>query len=286
MTRKWAARLLALGGLAIALGCRAHPRVPPCDTPLLPGEVVPGPVNMMPGPPVEGASPPVVNPIPQSNSPPGVQLPKPNNAEPGILPPGRFARLPEPTYPISKPPLEPVVPTPPPGVTDLPPVLSPPDRGPVKVPDALPAPGPMVIPPNDMAPRPKDADGFGPAPKIPAAEPEPDSSATPASATNPVAALPLKPGEKSGHAPDYRWVAGVLDRHSKGRYWTIRFADISTDDVWGGKVRLLDDERLRGLRDGDVVDVEGELMAPRSAADSTTYPPFRVTSLQLIERAR
>jgi hypothetical protein len=49
---------------------------------------------------------------------------------------------------------------------------------------------------------------------------------------------------------------------------------------------LLDDERLRDLHDGDVVYVEGELMAPKSAAEGPAYPPFRVTSVRVIQKAR
>src|SRR5262245_25017688 len=119
MARKWSARLLALGGLAVALGCRTHPNVPPCATPLLPGEVVPGPVNQLPGPPVPGSPPLAVTPTPPS----GAQL--------NIQPPKQFARLPESTYPEAKPQLKsvepalPASPTPPTSVTDLSPILPP-----------------------------------------------------------------------------------------------------------------------------------------------------------------
>jgi hypothetical protein len=75
-----------------------------------------------------------------------------------------------------------------------------------------------------------------------------------------------------------------LDRHLKSGYWTIRYADIGDDDPWGGKVRLLNSDRLKGLHDGDIVYVEGDLLAPASAADTAAYPPFRVTALSVIEK--
>jgi len=106
----------------------------------------------------------------------------------------------------------------------------------------------------------------------------------PAEAPKP--ALPLKPGEKFGHAADYRWVAGVLDRHQKGGYWTLRYADSGEDDPWGGKVRLLADDLPAGFESGDVVYIEGELLAPQSAADNAAYPPFKVTDLRLVEKGR
>jgi hypothetical protein len=279
MARKWSLRLLALGGLAVAFGCRTHPNVPPCTTPLLPGEVVPGPVNQLPGPPVPGSPPLGVKPT----APPGAQL--------SIQPPKQFTKLPESTYPEGKPqfkPVEPTPPTPPTSVTDLPPILPPKDVKPLltgnpktsepAIPLVLPAPGASVKPPLTEVTRPTpSADGFGPAPRVPISSPVPVLDLPP---------LPLKSGEKYGHAADYRWLAGVVDWHVKGKFWMIRYADIGADDLWGGKVRLLDDDRLRDLRDGDVVYVEGELMAPKSAAEGSAFPPFRVTSVRVIERAR
>ena len=81
-------------------------------------------------------------------------------------------------------------------------------------------------------------------------------------------------------------MAGILDRHQKGGYWTLRYAPSGEDDPWGGKVRLIDDDRLTGFTSGDVVYVEGELLAPRSAADAATYPPYRVTDVRLVEKAK
>jgi len=292
MTRKWSVRLLALGGLAIALGCRAHPSVPPCTTPLLPGEVVPGPAYLAPGPPLPGA--------PAPSTPPsvGAQLPKPAPATPDIQTPKQFARLPEATYPPSKPLLKPAETKPPAGVTDLPPVLPPADvapllagnpkpTNPATLPDVLPAPVMPSKPPLVEVSRTRTSDdGFVASPPVPVKKPEPLVVVPPARPEPAGPPLPMKPGEKYGHGADYTWVAGVADRHRKGGYWTIRYADIGTDDLWGGKVRLLDDDKLRDLRNGDVVYVEGELLAPKSAAEMSAYPPYRVTSVRVVERVR
>jgi hypothetical protein len=104
----------------------------------------------------------------------------------------------------------------------------------------------------------------------------------------PAPTLPMRPGQVFGHAPDYRWIAGVLDRHTKGGYWTLRFADYGADDEWGGKMRLLDDPRLNNFKDGDRVFIEGELLAPRAAAsaEGTSYPPYRINEVRVVEKGK
>lgn len=260
MTRKWTARLVALGGLALALGCRSHPAAPPCAIPLMPEDVVNRP---QPGPPGAGAR----------------LLPKT-----GILPPAPFTRLPESRPPVSTPS------TPAPSA-DLPDIRPPADVAPLLVPQPPAGSGagtppeikPLLVP----APRPPAGpDGFAPAPKIDL----PDPPVPTAPVRPPVAEvkppLPLAPGQRFGHARDYKWIAGVLDRHQKGGFWTLRYAPSGEDDPWGGKMRLLDDDRLTGFASGDVVYMEGELLAPPSAADTAAYPPYRVTHIRLVKKGR
>jgi hypothetical protein len=210
MARKWSPRLIATGALALALGCRSHPVVPVCITPLYPEDVV------------------------------------------RLAPAGRPSDVPgPPAQLVEQPPVAP----PPTPAAELPPVVSPID-----------VPATLTSMPKPEAPE--------PVLRLPDSDPVPAGPVT-----------PLKPGERFGHGSDYRWVAGKLDRHLKGGYWTLRYADIGDDDAWGGKVRLLDSERLKDLRDGDVVYVEGDLLAPAGAADITGYPPYRVKSLTVIEKA-
>ena len=251
MTRAWELRLLALGAMALALGCRSTP-TPPCQIPLMPEEVV-----HQPPPPAAGT----------------------------IQPPPQFSQLPANTQPDDRlPDLSPDQPVRPP--SDVAPLLS---SQPGPPPREVVAPGPaaQVKPLLVDAPKPAPGpDGFAPAPKIGLPEvPPPAVGARPA-VPDVRAGLPLRPGQRFGHAADYKWVAGILDRHQKGGYWTVRYAPSGEDDPWGGKVRLLDEERLAGFSSGDVVYVEGDLLAPRSAADTAAYPPYRVTDVRLLEKAK
>ena len=250
-------RWLALGGLLLALGCRSAPRTPVITTPLFPDAVIPGP------PPLPGMSGPVHSPktIPPAVSmglgpslilPPGAQLPNANDF------PLRETHTDVANLPIA--------------VTPKPVEIKPLEIKPLLVAPPGPPPGP---------------DGFAPAPIIPPPE-APRVIAKPLLVeTKPAPEpLPLKPGEQFGHAGDYRWIAGVLDRHGKGGYWTLRYADFGSDDVWGGKVRLLEDAKLRDFRDGEFVYIEGELLAPRSAAsgEGNSFPPYRITSIRASKR--
>jgi hypothetical protein len=282
MNRKLCARWLALSGLMLALGCKSAPMGQPViTTPLLPDYAVPGPLP----PPTPLSTAPA--PIPQAVTaaptkapvlPPGAQLPKPGDLTPPSLPAPRLADLP----PVKEPESAPAI-VPPKDVAPL--LASHPKAG-----DAgsdthvLPSPKPVIKPLLVEPPRPPAGpDGFAPAPIIEPPTP-PDTLPPPRIETRPP--LPLQPGQTYGRGPDYRWLAGVLDKHTKGGFWTLRYADIGVDDEWGGKVRLMDDPRLRDLKDGDAVYIEGELMAPRSAATSEAsgFPPYRVTSVQPLSR--
>ena len=239
MARKWWGRLIALGGLAAVLGCKHHPGVPVCTTPLLPDMTL-------------ASAPPL---------PTG-----------GVLPPPATTRA-----------ADALASRPPAGPTEPAAILPPKDVAGSIPPEPPPAIKPLLV----EAPKPKaGADGFAPGPRVPDPPDEPVIVPTAARRT-PSPPTPLRPGEKIGHAPDYRWVVGVADRHTRGNYWTVRFADIGADDRWGGKVRLLDDDRLKDLQNGDVVYVTGDVLAPASAADSApAYPPYRITSLTVVEKAR
>jgi hypothetical protein len=270
MTRTWCTRLLALGGLALAFGCRSHPNVPPCDTPLFPEDVINRPAPVPPAPTVTGAKLPT------------------SEGQPGILPPPQFTKLPDNKQPdVHLPETSPDAPpiVPPKDVAPLltipPKAMSSPTPRDVMAPIGAPDLKPVLVEP----PRPSvSPDGFAPAtalgpPKLPAV-----GVVVPIRDTRPP--LPLRSGERFGHAPDYKWVAGILDRHQKGGYWTVRYTPSGEDDPWGGKVRLLGDDLLTGFNSGDVVYVEGELLAPRRAADTAAYPPYRVIEVRLVEKAK
>jgi hypothetical protein len=250
-------RLLALGGLALALGCRSHPRCPECHTPLFPEDVL-----------AQAAKTPTVPPASAA------QLAK---AEGSILPPAQFTKLPDGKQPDIR-----LANSSPDGTSVLPPPdVAPQLNDPAKV---MPTPAPQAVTAPVDAPKP-GPDGFAPASVIGVPAPPPNVDAPPlVRDTRPP--LPLKPGELFGHAADYKWVAGILDKHQKGGYWSLRYAPSGDDDPWGGKVRLLDDDKLSGFASGDVIYVEGDLLAPRSAAETANYPPYRVTDVRLIEKAK
>jgi hypothetical protein len=89
-----------------------------------------------------------------------------------------------------------------------------------------------------------------------------------------------------GHAADYTWLQGELDRHYRG-HLELRFRPMSEDDPYGGKVRLEDDPLLAEFRPGDVIAVEGELLTDPdgpAAAPWAQYKRFHVRAVRLVER--
>ena len=282
MARKWSVRLLALGGLTIALGCRSTP-APVVTTPLLPDTTIADPLAAKPlaAPKIITASP--IKPIILA---PGAQLPKP-----GDLTPPNIASLPN-KKPVELGPsiIGPDMPAPIVPPRDVTPMLaSQPKVGDIEMPKevrTLPSSRPDIKPLLVTPPRPPAGpDGFAPAPIM--EPPSANDTYLPPKIVNkpPEPQLPMKPGQQFGHAPDYKWIAGTLDRHVKGGYWTLRFADFGADDEWGGKMRLLDDPRLNNFKDGDQVFIQGELLAPRAAAsaDGTSYPPYRINEVRLVK---
>src|SRR5262249_49130217 len=288
MIRMRSARLLLFGGLTLAIGCKCHSKVPLCTTPLYPETVIAGPG----GPPIPMGSPfssemPLVSTSPAA----GAQLPKPGNSAPGLFSP-QFARVPTgrsaPTRPVDKGTVK--------DDPDVPSILPPKDVAgtltgrtktiePPAGPAILPAPRPLdSSAPPATPPTSGDSVPFSPASKIVAPPLTPIAGTTPDETRPLPAATPLKPGEKFGHAPDYRWVAGVLDRHLRGGYGTPRYAALRAAARGGGKVPLLADRRLTDFKSGDVVYAGGGLLPPRpaGAAEGTANsPPFRVTGVKL-----
>jgi hypothetical protein len=90
--------------------------------------------------------------------------------------------------------------------------------------------------------------------------------------------------ETPGHDPDYRWLQGTLSKHYDGHF-ELRFAEPTASDPWAGQVRLEDDPRWQDYTDGDLVRVEGSLVAGAGPVVKWgEYPRYRVRSSQLIRR--
>lgn len=88
-----------------------------------------------------------------------------------------------------------------------------------------------------------------------------------------------------GHAADYGWLQGVVDKHFLG-HLSLRYCDHAVDDPWGGKVILDEDARLAPFHDGDVVEVDGEML--HSAPTETRHawdqnPHYRIRDIRLVK---
>jgi hypothetical protein len=88
-----------------------------------------------------------------------------------------------------------------------------------------------------------------------------------------------------GHSGDYSWLQGVVDKHYQGQLY-LRYCDHSVEDAWGGKVCLLDDPRLAQLKDGDVIQVEGEIIPDHDQASRGPwhhYPHYQIRDLKVVQ---
>ena len=157
--------------------------------------------------------------------------------------------------------------------------LEPTDIKPLSGAIPAPAPEPMVakLPPIADAPP-------LPAPKPPAPQmpPPPGPVRKPASLGKRIDA----PG-RFAHDSEYRWLQGVLERHYKG-YYCLRYADSSVEDLYGGKVRLVDDQRVSQFHDGDVLRIEGELVSENDVGPHARWenPYYRVKGIELVQQSK
>jgi hypothetical protein len=82
------------------------------------------------------------------------------------------------------------------------------------------------------------------------------------------------------HAPDYSWLQGTLERPGSGRV-VLRYAE--GDDLWGGWMVLEDGGDLAAIPTGEIIRVEGALVAvPNGERANPVGPTYRVRSVQLM----
>jgi hypothetical protein len=112
-------------------------------------------------------------------------------------------------------------------------------------------------------------------PATPVSRPKPSGESKPVSETSPSTSLMY------GHAADYSWIRGVLDKHYRSAM-NIRYCDLSEEDAHGGKFVLEDDQSLASYRDGDIVWIEGELVPMRKGAESSPWERFRTYRIHTI----
>jgi hypothetical protein len=140
---------------------------------------------------------------------------------------------------------------------------------------------PMPIMPPTAPPAPLPIAATAPATPMPMV-------AAPAPAV-PTPVMPVsdrKVDGKYGHAADYGWLQGELDRHYRG-HLELRYRSVAEDDPYGGKVRLDDDPRLAQFRPGDIIMIEGELLTDPdgpNVAPWAQYRRYHVRSVRLVER--
>ena len=87
-----------------------------------------------------------------------------------------------------------------------------------------------------------------------------------------------------GHAPDYSWLQGILDKSSGGQL-ELRYADATLEEKWGGKVCLQDDPRLHSFQSGDILMIDGELLPgsdPSAKMTGNHYPRYHVRVVRLV----
>lgn len=90
------------------------------------------------------------------------------------------------------------------------------------------------------------------------------------------------PTPENGHAKDYRWLIGRLQRvHSPKHEWKLRYAGLDEEDEWGGSMILAQDARLDEWNDGDLVYVEGEILRDRPSV-YLAGPLYRVRAIHPI----
>jgi len=71
---------------------------------------------------------------------------------------------------------------------------------------------------------------------------------------------------KASASPDYSKLTGQLFFvHTDGGVWVVRYAPISQEDRYGGSVVLARDIDMANYEDGDLVSIQGEVLANRTS---------------------
>lgn len=91
---------------------------------------------------------------------------------------------------------------------------------------------------------------------------------------------------KASASADYSKLTGQLFFvHTDGGRWVVRYAPISKEDKFGGSVVLARDVSMNAFHDGDLIGVEGQVLADRSGLPlgGALYQAAKVT---LVERGQ
>lgn len=86
------------------------------------------------------------------------------------------------------------------------------------------------------------------------------------------------------HEPEYRWIRGVVSRDATTGIWSVVYADSpNQDDQYAGHLSLDNSPALEELKDGEIVQVSGQLEPVRK--DPLGKPYFLVTSVKKISQS-
>jgi hypothetical protein len=85
-------------------------------------------------------------------------------------------------------------------------------------------------------------------------------------------------------AADYSWLTGQLFYvHADGGLWVLRYAPIWKEEANGGSVVLAREVPMDSYREGDLVQVHGEILQEK-ASPSLGGPLYRIETIQLKDR--
>ncbi len=130
-----------------------------------------------------------------------------------------------------------------------------------------------------------------PAPEPLKTMPEPKPAAKPAPAPQPPvqATFEIKKEylPKVGNAADYSWITGQLFYiHAEGGLWVVRYAPHEKEDRYGGSVVLTPSLAMSSYQEGDLVTVHGGVLHEGRASKFLGGPPYRGSSMELVERLK
>lgn len=154
--------------------------------------------------------------------------------------------------------------TPPPGTDLVPPPLTNVAKTAPNAPTVVEVVSPPSLP---------ETSGYGPGVEVVSA---PSINATPVSITE----SPAKENVMSvtfGQANDYKVIVGQV--YQFRRAWKLRYAAVESEDKYGGSVTLVG-ENLDNLRDGQMVRVEGMVLASDDRAGGARYQVNRVEPIE------
>jgi hypothetical protein len=118
--------------------------------------------------------------------------------------------------------------------------------------------------------------------QVPRPQPAPVTAVT---ATQPHIQVGNKFQDLIGHEGDYSWITGQLYYvHTDGGMWVVRYAHVDEVDKYGGSVVLTPTVEMKNFREGDLVNVCGEILNNGIPVRPLGGALYRVNSIQMVER--